>query len=126
MGSARAQAAGDAEVQGAMARLNWRQKALYDDAYGRRFDRWFGAGAGLGLLIAGLTMGVVGVSDGAILGTVIMTVAGLLILLAAWAAPVAISPLSLLFLGLAGAFFHLRPGLHRPGKPADNPESDSR
>ncbi len=102
-----------------MARLNWRDRALYDDVYGRRFDRWFGVGAGIGLIAVGVAVGIFDTSEAAMQITVIMTIAGTLALMAAWRAPLILSPFSLLFLGLISAFWRLTPGVRRLPTPDD-------
>jgi len=84
-----------------MARLSWRERALHDDEFGRRFDRWFGLGCGSGLLICGAA---VAIRDGsaATPAGVLLLIGAALVLLASWRFPQALTPFSLLFLSLFG------------------------
>lgn len=96
-----------------MRRLSWRLRALYDDEYGRRFDRWFGAGAGLGLLFLGLRPVIFGAAPGAAPIGLFSTFAAVYFLVGAIFWPRIITPFSLLCLALMGAAARLKPGVDR-------------
>ncbi len=108
------------EPKNRIPRMSWRQRALYDDAFGRLFDRWFGVGVGAGLLLWGLFPALA--APGApIMQTLVLVVLGASILLAAWRAPILVSPASLLFLSIVGLVRRLFPPYGRRRPEADSP-----
>ncbi len=86
-----------------MARLSWRERALHDDEFGRRFDCWFGIGCGIGLAVCSVALAVREGSATAP-GAILLLVFAALALLAAWRFPQALTPFSLLFLSIFGLF----------------------
>ncbi|MGZ0188529.1 MAG: hypothetical protein ACKVH0_11095 [Alphaproteobacteria bacterium] len=97
-----------------MPRLSWRQRALYDDGFGQRFDRWFALGAGIGLLIVAFLPDILGIRESPIVGTLLAFLFGVYFLFAAWRAPNLVTPFSLAFLAVAGALFSFKLGRVRP------------
>jgi hypothetical protein len=96
-----------------MRRLSWRLRALYDDEFGRRVDRWFGAGAAVGLLIIALKPVVLGAPPGAPPIGIFSMIAAIYFLLGAFFWPRMVTPFSLLCIAFAGAFVRLMPGVDR-------------
>jgi len=96
-----------------MRRLSWRLRALYDDEFGRRVDRWFGAGAAIGLLMIALKPVVFGAPPGDPPIGIFSMVAGIYFLLGAVFWPRMVTPFSLICVAFAGAFVRLRPGVDR-------------
>lgn len=92
-----------------MWRLSWRFRALYDDDFGRRVDRWFGAGAAIGLLVIALKPVVFGEPPIGIFSMV----AGIYFLLGALFWLRMVTPFSLISIAFAGAFVRLTPGVDR-------------
>ncbi len=96
-----------------MRRLSWRLRALYDDEFGRRVDRWFGAGAAIGLLMIALKPVVFGAPPGDTPIGMFSMIAGIYFLLDALFWPRMVTPFSLICVAFAGAFVCLRPGVDR-------------
>ena len=96
-----------------MRRLSWRLRALYDDEFGRRVDRWFGAGAAIGLLMIALKPVVFGAPPGDTPIGMFSMIAGIYFLLGALFWPRMVTPFSLICVAFAGAFVRLRPGVDR-------------
>jgi hypothetical protein len=91
-----------------MPRLSWRQRALYDDGFGRKFDRWFAMGVGVGLLIVAIMPGMLSIWESSIAGTLLAILFGTYFLFAAWRVPNLVTPFSLAVLAAAGAIFSFK------------------
>ena len=96
-----------------MRQLSWRPRALSDDEFGRRVDRWFGAGAAIGLSVIALKPVVFGAPPGEAPIGIFSSVAALYFLLGAVFWPRMVTPFSLLCIAFAGAFVRLTPGVDR-------------
>jgi hypothetical protein len=91
-----------------MRRLSWCLRALYDVEFGQRVDRWFGAGAAIGLLMIALKPVVVGAPPGdSPIGGFSM-IAGFYFLLGIFFWPRTFTPPSLLCPAFASALVRLK------------------
>ena len=77
-----------------MPRLSWRLRALYDDEFGRRVVRWFGAGVAIGLLMIALKPVVFGAPPGDPLIVIFLICVGIYCLLGAVLPPRMVMPLA--------------------------------
>lgn len=102
--------------------LSWRLRALYDDKFGERIDRWFGFAIAAVLLFVGLKPVIFGAGPHEPPFGIFTTLMGAYFLFAALFKPGLVSPFSLPLLALAGAVFRLKPGVDRA---IDLDETDS-
>lgn len=96
-----------------MPMLSWRLRALYDDEFGKRIDRWFGFVVAGVLLCIGLQPVIFGAGPHEPPIGVFTTLMAVYFLFAAMFKPGLVSPFSLPLIALIGTVFRLKPGVDR-------------